>query len=112
MVAPKLTLGGVEYTAEPIKKMKLWRKAVKLSMEIANMDTIKMVTNDEMMYQVYDLIVIAFNNPNITREMLDNEMDPGDFIPIFQDLSTWVISSINKKLNEIPAKNANMTAPS
>ena len=94
---PKIKLSGIEYTA-PNPKTKLWREVTKIQklMENENGNFV------DFYESILNLIVLAFNNPEITVERIEEELDSEEIIPTFKNIAQWITTKVLMKTNEIP----------
>jgi len=110
MEPPKIVLGNKEYTARKLK-MKHWRATMKLQKDVGRMTTAEAMMDDAAMDKMANLIAVFFNHPEITPELILEEMDLADFVPTIKNITTWVTSQVNGKIDEFP-KNSQTTAGS
>lgn len=98
MERPYIEINGVkEYPAVP--KMGAWRKFVKLQQ-----DNDMNVPIEEFMTNSMEIIVAGFNNPNVTQESIEENVDITDILPLLRDLSNWFNSVTFDKLMKIEKK--------
>lgn len=97
MNAPTITLNGKAYTA-PAPKMKLWRAALKFHQMFENSSPTEQLAFEEM----ENLIVTAFNNPGVSAQALEEELELEDFIALFQSITTWITEIVNDKVTQLP----------
>ena len=94
---PKIKLNGIEYTA-PNPKTKLWREVTKIQklMETENGNFV------DFYESILNLIVLAFDNQEITVERIEDELDAEEIIPTFKNIAQWITTKVLMKTNEIP----------
>jgi hypothetical protein len=95
MNAPTITLNGKTYTA-PSPKVKMWRQFVKFQEVRDKMDTQQAL--DEMLR----LIAEAFNHPDVTPQAIEENLGLEDFLPIFNEISSWIGQIVTMKINQLP----------
>lgn len=101
MQAPKIKLGDKEYTARKLK-MKAWRSFVKLQKELDGIDQVTAMTDEATMEKVANVLVLAYNNPDLTVDAIMDEMDMADFIPAIQEATQWITMQVSGKLDQFP----------
>ncbi|HZK24530.1 MAG TPA: hypothetical protein VFC74_04005 [Oscillospiraceae bacterium] len=110
MQVPKLKIGDKEYRAGTLK-MKAWRNIVKVQKDIGKIDQVKAMQDEDLMFKMAKTLEVMFNNPDVTAELILEEMDVMDFVPAVQKVSEWVTMQVVGKLGEFP-KNSPMTGRS
>lgn len=81
MKNPKITLKGKTYTAPP-PKVKLWREVTKFKDKFGD----KEQGDEEALSEMERLIAAAFNHPEISAEVIEEELDLDEFVPLFTRL--------------------------
>jgi len=97
MENPTIKLKGKTYTA-PAPKVKLWREVTKFKEKFS--DTAQ--GDQEALSEMERLIAAAFNNPDITAEVIEEEMDLDEFVPLFYQIAGWVAEVVSRKMRELP----------
>lgn len=96
MEKPKITLYGKTYTpASP--KMKVWRKFLAFYDE----DKTKLTVEEFLDAQV-ELILLAFDREEVTREAVDENIGVADIVPLVRELFLWIQSQAFAHLEKIP----------
>lgn len=96
MEKPKITLYGKTYTpASP--KMKVWRKFLAFYDE----DKTKLTVEEFLDAQV-ELILLAFDREEVTREAVDENLGVADIVPLVRELFLWIQSQAFAHLEKIP----------
>lgn len=96
MEEPKITLYGKTYTpASP--KMKVWRKFLAFYDE----DKTKLTVEEFLDAQV-ELILLAFDRKEVTREAVDENLGVADIVPLVRELFLWIQSQAFAHLEKIP----------
>jgi len=112
MQAPQITLGDKTYTARKLK-MGSWRAVAKMQKEVGNMGQAEAMMDESVMEKMAGVIVAVFNNPEVTAELILDELDLCDFTPTIQAVSGWVNAQVSGKVDEFPpSKNAQTTVQS
>lgn len=96
MEKPKIILYGKTYTpSEP--KMKVWRKF------LASYDEDKtQLTVEEFLDEQVELILLAFDREEVTREAVDENLGVADIVPLVRGLFLWIQSQAFAHLEKIP----------
>ena len=96
MEKPKITLYGKTYTpASP--KMKVWRKFLAFYDE----DKTKITVEAFLDAQV-ELILLAFDRKEVTREAVDENLGVADIVPLVRELFLWIQSQAFAHLEKLP----------
>ena len=96
MEKPKIILYGKTYTpSEP--KMKVWRKFLAFYDE----DKTKLTVEEFLDAQV-ELILLAFDRKEVTREAVDENIGVADIVPLVRELFLWIQSQAFAHLEKIP----------
>jgi hypothetical protein len=90
-----ITLNGKTYTA-PKPKVKLWRQIAKFQ-ESSDGKNLVDVFDD-----VIAMICEVFNNPEITPESIEENMDLDEILPTWYQVVAWVNNTVNSKLQQLP----------
>jgi hypothetical protein len=99
MGIPQITINGKKYTM-PKPKIKLWRHIIKFNEAQQNGEFEG--DNERMLDEMLELIVIAFNNPDVTKEAVEENVDfeeLADFITHIGNVATGVA---NAKVAQVP----------
>lgn len=97
MENPKITLKGKTYTA-PSPKVKLWREVTKFKDKFGD----KEQGDEEALSEMERLIAAAFNHPEISAEIIEEELDLDEFVPLFYQIASWVAEAVSRKMTELP----------
>lgn len=91
--APQITINGKKYTM-PKPKIKLWRHLIRFR----NGEFTEEQAFDEMI----NLVVLAFKNPDVTFEAVEENMDFNDLKMVFAHISQQVTGVAGAKMAQIP----------
>ena len=97
METPTITLKGKTYTAPP-PKVKLWREVTRFKDKFGD----KEQGDEEALSEMERLIAAAFNHPEITAEVIEEELDLDEFVPLFYQIAGWVAEAVSRKMTELP----------
>ena len=97
METPTITLKGKTYTA-PAPKVKLWREVTRFKDKFSD----KEQGDEEALSEMERLIAAAFNRPEITAEVIEEELDLDEFVPLFYQIAGWVAEVVSRKMTELP----------
>ena len=96
MDTPKLHIAGREITPHP-PKMKVWRTF------LAFFDADKQDMNLEDFLDAHvRLIVLGFGREEVTKEVIDENVDVADIVPLTRSLFRWIQSLTFSKLVNLP----------
>ena len=96
MDTPKLHIAGREITPNP-PKMKVWRTF------LAFFDADKQDMNLEDFLDAHvRLIVLGFGREEVTKEVIDENVDVADIVPLTRSLFRWIQSLTFSKLVNLP----------
>ena len=96
---PTITFEGQEeIRPSRFPKTGLWRKLTKLTRE--QQDVTGMPT-EELLDSMEELIILAFADERVTHEALKDDLDLGEFMPLFYSVSVWVNKLAAGKMTEI-----------
>ena len=96
METPKLHIAGREITPNP-PKMKVWRTF------LAFFDADKQDMNLEDFLDAHvRLIVLGFGREEVTKEVIDENVDVADIVPLTRALFRWIQSLTFSKLVNLP----------
>ena len=96
MDTPKLHIAGREITPHP-PKMKVWRTF------LAFFDADKQDMNLEDFLEAHvRLIVLGFGRDDVTKEVIDENVDVADIVPLTRYLFRWIQSLTFSKLVNLP----------
>ena len=96
MEKPTLWIAGREITPNP-PKMKVWREF------LAFFDADKQDINLEDFLDAHvRLIVLGFGREEVTKEVIDENVDVADIVPLTRSLFRWIQSLTFSKLVNLP----------
>ena len=96
MDTPKLHIAGREITPNP-PKMKVWRTF------LAFFDADKQDMNLEDFLDAHvRLIVLGFGRDDVTKEVIDENVEVADIVPLTRALFRWIQSLTFSKLVNLP----------
>ena len=96
METPKLHIVGREITPKP-PKMKVWREFLAFfDAEKQDMDL------ETFLDEHVRLIVLGFGRDDITKEVIDENVDVADIVPLTRSLFRWIQSLTFSKLVNLP----------
>ena len=96
MDTPKLHIAGREITPNP-PKMKVWREF------LAFFDADKQDMNLEAFLDAHvRLIVLGFGCEEVTKEVIDENVDVADIVPLTRALFRWIQALTFSKLVNLP----------
>ena len=96
MEKPKITLYGKTYTPSA-PKMKVWRRFLAFYDE----DKTRLTVEEFLDAQV-ELILLAFDREEVTREAVDENLGVADIVPLVRALFLWIQSQAFAHLEKIP----------
>ncbi len=96
MEKPKITLYGKTYTPSA-PKMKVWRRFLAFYDE----DKTRLTVGEFLDAQV-ELILLAFDRKEVTREAVDENLGVADIVPLVRGLFLWIQSQAFAHLEKIP----------
>lgn len=111
MQAPKIKIGDKEYKAGKLK-MKAWRNIVKLQKEVGGLDQAAVMNDGAAMEKMAEALAMMMNNPQVTAELILEEMDLADFVPAVQEAARWVTAQVSGKLEQFPKNSPTTVAQS
>ena len=96
MEKPTLWIAGREITPNP-PKMKVWREF------LAFFDAEKQDMDLESFLDAHvRLIVLGFGRDDVTKEVIDENVDVADIVPLTRSLFRWIQSLAFSKLVNLP----------
>ena len=96
METPTIKIEGRTIMPRP-PKMRVWREFLAFfDLDKKDMDI------EEYLDKQVELIVLAFNRPEVTKETLDECMEIGDIVPLARQLFKWIQSLTFSKLVKLP----------
>ena len=96
MEKPKLHIAGREITPNP-PKMKVWRTF------LVFFDADKQDMNLEDFLDAHvRLIVLGFGRDDVTKEVIDENVEVADIVPLTRSLFRWIQSLTFSKLVNLP----------
>lgn len=100
MEKPSVTLYGKTYTPKS-PKMKVWRKFL----EFFDEDK-EQLSLEEFLNQEVELIVLAFDRAEVTKDAIDDNIMVSDIVPLTRELFLWIQSTAFSKLAKLPNEEA------
>ena len=97
MSVPQITINGKKITM-PKPKIKLWRHLIKFT----ELQQSGELTEGDLIDEMVDLVVMAFNNPDVTKETVEENVDFEELTNLFTYISRQVSSIANTKATQIP----------
>lgn len=97
MENPTITLKGKTYTA-PQPKVRLWREVTKFKDKFND----KAQDDEAALSEMERLIAAAFNHPDISAQVIEDELDLDEFVPLFYQIAGWVAEVVSRKMKELP----------
>jgi len=94
---PEIKANGKKYVM-PKPKIKLWRSIIRFMEEKENGGK----TSDEVFDGMLDLVVLAFNNPEVTRDFIEENLSLDDLVDIFNHLGNLVMNIAEFKAGLLP----------
>ena len=96
MDTPKLHIAGREITPNP-PKMKVWREFLAFfDAEKQDMDL------ETFLDEHVRLIVLGFGRDDVTKEVIDENVEVADIVPLTRALFRWIQSLTFSKLVNLP----------
>lgn len=95
--APQITISGKKYIM-PKPKIKLWRHMLRFT-EAQKRGELE---GEAILDAMEDLIALAFNNPAVTRESIEESFDIEEISNIISGISQYVTTIANGKAAQIP----------
>ena len=96
METPTLHIAGREITPKP-PKMKVWREFLAFfDAEKQDMDL------EAFLDEHVRLIVLGFGRDDVTKEVIDENVDVADIVPLTRALFRWIQSLTFSKLVNLP----------
>ena len=96
MDTPKLHIAGREIVPNP-PKMKVWREFLAFfDAEKQDMDL------ESFLDEHVRLIVLGFGRDDVTKEVIDENVDVADIVPLTRSLFRWIQSLTFSKLVNLP----------
>ena len=96
METPKLHIAGREIVPHP-PKMKVWREF--LAFFDADMEGLSL---EDFLDEHVRLIVLGFGRDDVTKEVIDENVDVADIVPLTRSLFRWIQSLTFSKLVNLP----------
>lgn len=94
---PQIIINGKKYTM-PKPKIKLWRHMIKFTEAQQNGE----LEGENVLDEMTNLVVIAFNSPEVTRETVEENIDFDELTEIFKYIGEQVSSIYVKKVSQFP----------
>ena len=95
---PVITINGKKYTM-PKPKIKLWRHMIKFH-EMQKNGEIE--SEEKMLDGMIDLVVIAYNSPDVTKETVEENIGFDELIPLFNYIRQQVTAVAGAKMSQLP----------
>ena len=96
MDTPILHIAGKEIVPNP-PKMKVWRELLAFfDAEKQDMDL------EDFLDEHVRLIVLGFGRDDVTKEVIDENVDVADIVPLMRSLFRWIQSLTFSKLVNLP----------
>jgi|GEM_PF-1031263 len=95
--APSITIKNKKYTM-PKPKIKLWRHLIKFSESQASGE----LDGEKVLDEIIDIVAIAFNNAEITKEVIEENIDFEELGNVFSFISQEVTNMVNGKMMQFP----------
>ena len=96
METPILHIAGREITPKP-PKMKVWREF------LAFFDADKQDMNlEDFLDEHVSLIILGFGREEVTKEVIDENVEVADIVPLTRALFRWIQSLTFSKLVNLP----------
>ena len=96
MDTPKLHIAGREITPNP-PKMKIWRAFLAFfDADKQDMDL------EDFLDEHVRLIVLGFGRDDVTKEVIDENVEVADIVPLTRSLFRWIQSLTFSKLVNLP----------
>ncbi len=96
METPMLHIAGREITPKP-PKMKVWREF--LAFFGADKEGLSL---EDFLDEHVRLIVLGFGRDDVTKEVIDENVDIADIVPLTRSLFRWIQSLTFSKLVNLP----------
>ena len=97
MTAPQILVGNRKITM-PKPKIKLWRQLIKFTEQQQRGE----LDGEQMLDEMTNLVVVAFNHPDVTPEAIEDNLDFEELVEIFTYLGEWVNQVAATKMGQIP----------
>ncbi|SFR16755.1 phage tail assembly chaperone G [Desulfoscipio geothermicus] len=94
---PQITINGKKYTM-PKPKIKLWRHLIKFNEARENGE----LEGEKMLDEMIDLVVIAFNNPDVTKEAVEENVGFEELAVLFTYINQHVSAIAGQKAAQFP----------
>lgn len=94
---PTITINGKKYTMQK-PKIKLWRHMIRFGEAQESGELQGEAVLDEML----NLVVMAFNNEEVTAEAIEENMDFEDLPGFFNHIRQRVTGAANAKVSQLP----------
>jgi len=97
MAIPMVTVNGKKITL-PKPKIKLWRELIKFNED----EESGQMTDMEVFDATIDLVVLAFNDSAVTRDVVESTMDIEDLTACFEYITKQVMAIAASKAAQVP----------
>lgn len=101
MDIPQITINGKTYRMPKKPKMNLWRHLVKFEEDQRTGE----IQGQQVLDEMYNLVAIAFNNEEVTGEVVEANFDFEEIINVFTYIREYVKKLAALKIAQLP-KNA------
>lgn len=92
---PEVTIGNETFTA-PEPKAQLWREFAALENERHGM------AEEDFLESRVKIIALAFQSKKITTEILLENLNISDVLPLYLEAQAWLYGKVAEKLEKIP----------
>jgi hypothetical protein len=97
MNAPQILVGNKKITM-PKPKIKLWRQLIKFTEKQQSGE----LSNEEALDEMIELVVVAFNSPEVTKETVEDNVDFDELTTIFTHMAQQVAAVVKVKTAQFP----------
>ena len=97
MAIPQIVVNNKKITM-PKPKIKLWRHMVKFTEQQQRGE----LDGEQLLDEMTNLVVVAFNHPDVTPEAIEDNLDFEELVEIFTYLGEWVNQVAATKMGQIP----------
>ena len=95
--SPSITINNKKITL-PRPKIKLWRQLIKFTEQQQRGE----LDGEQMLDEMTNLVVVAFNHPDVTPEAIEDNLDFEELVEIFTYLGGWVDQVAATKMGQLP----------
>ena len=95
MAKPTININGKNY--HPVApKARVWREITKFDNERPGLPDVEFIDAH------IGIIATVFNNPEITPDIILDNLDIDEIIPLYYETFRWIVEMLNNKLSKIP----------